>query len=140
MFRHIVLGVDGSPASLRAAETAGRLALTNRAQLCVVVAFDPVPDVLGSPYWEEAVARRMEEAQSVLEMALSRLPDDADLNVDTEVLQGSPAEAILNVAEEHKADLIVMGVRGQGRLTALLLGSQVQKVLAHAPCPVLVVP
>lgn len=140
MFQHIVLAVDGSEPSLRAAEVAGRLAAFVRGRLCVVVAFDPVPDVLGRPYWEEAVSKRLEEAQSVLEMALARLPEPDGVDLDTEVLQGSPAEVILTVAREHKADLIVMGARGRGGLAALLLGSQAQKVVAHAPCPVLLVP
>lgn len=137
MFRRILVGVDGSPASLRAVEVAGRLAQANDAMVCVVVAFGAVSDVLGSPYWEEAVAQRLEQAQGVLDAALARLP--TEIQVDTEVLQGPPAEVILEVAEQQQADLIVLGARGLGRLN-MLLGSQTQKVLAHAPCPVLVVP
>lgn len=54
-----------------------------------------------------------------------------------EVLEGPPAEAILNVANVREIDLIVMGTRGLGRLAGALLGSQSQKVVAHASCPVL---
>lgn len=57
--------------------------------------------------------------------------------LETDVLEGPAAEAILRVAEVRKVDLIVMGTRGLGQLKGLLLGSQSQKVLAHAPCPVL---
>ncbi|MFH1635561.1 MAG: universal stress protein [Chloroflexota bacterium] len=57
----------------------------------------------------------------------------------TEVLEGPPAEAILNVADTRGNDLIVMGTRGRGRLSGLLLGSQSQKVVAHAHCPVLLI-
>jgi nucleotide-binding universal stress UspA family protein len=57
----------------------------------------------------------------------------------TEVLEGSAAEAILEVASTRKSDLIVMGSRGLGTLSGLLLGSQSQKVVQHANCPVLIV-
>jgi len=55
------------------------------------------------------------------------------------VLEGPPAEAILNVAETREIDLIVMGTRGLGRFTGMLLGSQSQKVVSHASCPVTLV-
>jgi nucleotide-binding universal stress UspA family protein len=54
-------------------------------------------------------------------------------------LRGFSAEAILIVAETRNVDLIIMGARGLGRLASLLVGSQSQKVVAHASCPVLLV-
>ncbi|MBT3714498.1 MAG: universal stress protein, partial [Anaerolineae bacterium] len=59
--------------------------------------------------------------------------------VHTEILEGSAAEVVLNVANVRHIDLIVMGSRGHGKLRGLLLGSQSQKVLQHAPCPVMIV-
>jgi nucleotide-binding universal stress UspA family protein len=64
---------------------------------------------------------------------------DSGVDVDTEVLQGPPAEAILRVTEARQADLIVMGTRGHGELTSLLLGSVSHRVLAHTHVPVMVV-
>jgi nucleotide-binding universal stress UspA family protein len=55
------------------------------------------------------------------------------------LLFGTPAESILKVAETRGCDLIIMGARGLGLLEMLFLGSQAQKVLSHADCPVLVV-
>lgn len=138
MFRYIVLGVDGSPPSLRAAKVAGQLARDQKARLCVVVAFQPVPDYLGKPYWEEMLSEHMAHAQEVLEKALEHVGEVEQL--ETEVIQGPASEAILTLSQERKADLIVMGRRGVGGLTSLLLGSQAVKVLAHAMCPVLLVP
>ncbi len=138
MFRYIVLGVDGSPPSLRAAEVAGRLAREQGARLCVVVAFQPVPDILGKPYWEDMLSEHMAHAQEVLEKALAHVGEVEHL--ETEVLQGPAADAILTLTQEREADLIVMGRRGIGGLTSLLLGSQAAKVVAHALCPVLLVP
>jgi len=54
-------------------------------------------------------------------------------------LEGQPAEAILQAAVGERADLIVMGTRGLGAIGSLFLGSQSQKVVAEAPCPVLLV-
>jgi len=59
--------------------------------------------------------------------------------IKADVLQGPPAEAILDVAKTRECDLIVMGSRGLGQFTGLLLGSQSQKVVQHAECPVLIV-
>ncbi len=138
MFRYIILGVDGSPPSLRAAEMAGRLAREHKARLCVVVAFQPVPDYLGKPYWEEMLSKHMAQAQEVMEKALQKVREVEQL--ETEILQGPAADAILTLSQERQADLIIMGRRGIGGLSSLLLGSQAVKVTAHASCPVLLVP
>jgi len=57
----------------------------------------------------------------------------------TELIEGDSAEAIIDVAKTRKSDVIVMGSRGLGRLAGLVLGSTSQKVVSHAPCPVLIV-
>ena len=59
--------------------------------------------------------------------------------VKGEIMQGPAAEAILEVAKTRHCDLIVMGSRGLGQFAGLLLGSQSQKVVQHAECPVLIV-
>jgi len=59
--------------------------------------------------------------------------------VESDVCEGTPAESILMAAKKYNIDLIVMGTRGLGQLAGLLLGSQSQKVIAHADCPVLLV-
>ena len=80
----------------------------------------------------------IKEADEILKKAIE-IVGEIPGEIHTEVLEGSPAEAILDVANTRKSDLIVMGSRGLGRLTGLLLGSQSQKVVQHAPCPVLIV-
>ena len=137
MFKNILLAVDGSSHAMHAAEVAGELARRMEARLWVVIAYDPVPAYLGEPNMQQAMDARLNEAQSVLDEALKavgKIPGE----LRTEVLEGPPAEAILNVANTRKSDLIIMGSRGMGRLN-ILLGSQCQKVVNHALCPVLIV-
>ena len=139
MYDHILLGVDGSEHALHAAKTAGDLARKMKSKtLRIVAAFEPVPPYLGEPNLQTAISARMKEAETILQKALEtvgKIPGE----VHTEILEGSPAEAILDVASTRKCNLIVMGSRGRGRLAGLLLGSQSQKVVQHAPCPVLIV-
>ncbi len=138
MFDKILVGVDGSENALRAAKTAADLARELQARLFVVVAFEPIPDYLGEPFWEETVAARLGKAQQILQQALEAA-GDVPKGVETEVLEGRPAEAILEVADTRQVDMIVVGARGQGGLASLLLGSQSHKIISHAKCPVLLV-
>ena len=139
MFKNILLGVDGSEHALHAAKTAANLARSmNSEVLRIVIAFDPVPPYLGEPNLQTAISTRMKEAEKILEKAMAAVGEIPG-EIHTEVLEGPPAEAILDVANTRKVDLIVMGSRGLGRLNGLLIGSQSQKVVQHAPCPVLIV-
>lgn len=139
MFNHILLGVDGSDHALHAAKTAGDFARNMKSNILrIVVAFDPVPPYLGEPNLQTAISARVKEADKILQKALEAVGEIPG-EVHTEILEGSPAEAILDVANTRKVDLIVMGSRGFGRLKGLLIGSQSQKVVQHAPCPVLIV-
>jgi nucleotide-binding universal stress UspA family protein len=80
----------------------------------------------------------MKQADEILHPALDEVGTIPGI-LKTEILEGPPAEAILNVVEVREIDLVVMGTRGRGRLTTMLLGSQSQKVLSHAKCPVMMV-
>ena len=139
MFNHILLGVDGSERALHAAETAADLARSMKSGILrIVVAYDPVPSYLGEPNMQTAISARMKEAETILKKAkdaVGEIPGE----IHTEILEGPPAEAIIDVAKTRKSDLIVMGSRGLGRLSGALIGSQSQKVVQHAPCPVLIV-
>ncbi|WP_243030352.1 universal stress protein [Thermus altitudinis] len=136
MFKTILLAYDGSDHARRAAEVAKAEAQAHGARLVVVHVYEPVPDYLGEPFFEEALKRRLERAEKVLAEALELTGVPRE---DALLLEGRPAEAILEAAMGEKADLIVMGTRGLGAIGSLFLGSQSQKVVAEAPCPVLLV-
>lgn len=139
MFEHILLAVDGSDHSLNAARTTSQLARTlNSAEVRIVVVYDAVQPFLGEPNFQTAVNTRLDEAQEIMRKA-AEVVGDIPSEIHTELLAGDPAESIIGVANTHKNDLIVMGSRGLGRLAGLVLGSTSQKVVSHAPCPVLIV-
>jgi nucleotide-binding universal stress UspA family protein len=139
MFENILLAVDGSEHALRAAHTAADLARAmNTKEFWIVVAYDFIPPYLGEPNMQFAINARMEEAKTILDHAIKAV-EKIPCEIHTELIEGSDAEAIIKVATTRKSDVIVMGSRGRGTLAGLLLGSTSQKVVAHAPCPVLIV-
>ncbi|MDO9301473.1 MAG: universal stress protein, partial [Anaerolineales bacterium] len=110
----------------------------NAKEFRIVVAYDFIPPYLGEPNMQYAIDARIEEANKIMETAI-KVVGDLPCEIHTELLEASPAEAIISVATTRKSDVIVIGSRGLGTLAGLLLGSTSQKVVAHAPCPVLIV-
>ena len=139
MFERILLAVDGSDHALHAARKAAELARTmNSRELRVVVAYDTIPIYLGEPNMQIAYVNRKDEAEEILGSAVKEI-GSVPCSVITDVMEGDAAEAIIEAARQNTSDLIVMDSRGLGRLAGLLVGSTSQKVVAHAPCPVLIV-
>ena len=139
MFEVILLAVDDSEHGQHAAVVAGDLArAVNAAEVYVVLAYEPVPGYVKEPNLSEALATRRAEAQRVLQQA-QELLGNIPSKLDPQMIEGSIAEAILDVANLRKCDVIVMGLQGWGRLEGALLGSNSQKVASRAPCPVLLV-
>jgi len=139
MFEKILLAVDGSEHALNAAKVAGDLVRSvNARELRIVIAYEPVPAYLGEPNLQNTINARMNESQDVLHEAenmVGKIPTE----IHSELIEGQIADAIINVAEARNCDLIIMGSRGLGRLAGALLGSNSQKVVSEAPCPVLIV-
>lgn len=138
MTARIVVGVDGSAHAQRALAWAVEEARYRDARIDAVLAWrSPVYypgiefGVLLAPTWEEVEA----EARKTLRRALDQLP--ADVEVEPIVVAWPAARALLEAAKG--ADLLVVGSRGRGGFTGLLLGSTSHQVVSHAPCPVVVV-
>ena len=139
MFDKILLAVDGSEHALHAARKAAELARTMKSsEFRIVVSYDSIPVYLGEPNKQFAIDARKTDAEEILNLAVKEV-GDIPCEIHTEIIEGNSAEAIIDVASVRKSDVIVMGSRGLGRLAGLLLGSTSQKVVAHAPCPVLIV-
>jgi nucleotide-binding universal stress UspA family protein len=136
MFKNILVAVDGSEHALKAAQVAGDMARSMEADLRVVTVYEPLPSYLGEPYLQRAISECLGQAQSIMKEALNEIGSIPG-ELETEILEGTVAEAILTILETRNIDLVVMGTRGRGRLVSALLGSQSQKVVQLAPCPVL---
>ena len=144
MFERIVVGTDGSDTASEAVRHATALAKATGGSLDVVSAFEPVAE---ERLREEAaevpgdVAHGIgprEDVNVALEAAAG--PARAEgINVHTHPREGDPADAILDVAEEVNADLIVVGNKGMTGAKRFLLGSVPNKISHHAPCGVYIV-
>ncbi len=139
----VVVGVDGSEASLHAAGLATDLARHNNAELYIVTVVRPPEGwwgVVGSPPPPDAMAAALTKAQrEVLDTTVDSL-DLEGMTWDTVEEIGDPAAALANVCRDRNADVLVVGRRGAGLIERLVLGSVADRVVRYAPCPVLVVP
>ena len=121
------------------AKVAGDLVRSvNAKELRIVIAYEPVPAFLGEPNLQRTIDSRMNESQDVLREAEGMVGRVA-VEIQSELIEGHIADAILEVAKTSNSNLIVMGSRGLGRLAGAVLGSNSQKVVSEAPCPVLLV-
>ncbi len=139
MFDKILLAVDGSDHALHAARVAAEMARGMKPkEFRIVVSYDSIPVYLGEPNMQFAIDNRKKDAEEILDKALKEVGSIPG-EIHTEMIEGDPAAAIIEVANTRESNIIIMGSRGLGRLSGLLLGSTSQKVVAHAHCPVLVV-
>jgi len=144
MFDRIVVGTDGSDTATQAVKTAIELAKLSKATLEIVTAYEPVPQ---SRLRDESEGISGDVAHSVnpredVELVLGNAAAEAkkaDVDVITHPREGDPADAILDVAEENNADLVLVGNKGMTGARRFLLGSVPNKISHHAPCDVWIV-
>jgi nucleotide-binding universal stress UspA family protein len=143
-FRTILVAVDFSETSSDALLGALELARPGHGHIHLL---HVVPDVLRMPWMVEAPGidfadlqlRSNEQAQERLTALAASLPLPR-LDVSTAVLVGTAAIEIVHYANEHAADVIVLGTHGHGIVKRYMLGSVTERVIRQAGCPVLVVP
>jgi nucleotide-binding universal stress UspA family protein len=144
MFKSIVVGTDGSQTAAEATREAVQLAKAVGATLHIVSAYEPIPAQRLSEVRREApedlqwAISPRSEVDATLETAAAPARK-ADVPVSVYPRQGDPADAILDVAEENDADLIIVGNKGMTGAKRFLLGSVPNKVSHHAPCSVLII-
>lgn len=138
MYQRILYATDGSEASHRALIHARDLAQKYNAELVLVHVFRSIEEFGKSPYFSEIEAERKHAGDTIIGQAMAELKDSG-LTVHVEPCEGPVAEAIIHAAMLRHCDLIVIGSRGRGTFQGLLLGSVSDRVVHHAPCPVLVV-
>ncbi len=145
MYATIVVGTDGSPTASEAVGRAAELAAQADAKLVIVSAYRPVDrsrleaemasapeDIAHGINPEEDVAAHLEAAGD-----LARKRGVASIR--TLSIDAAPGEALLEVAEQAGADLIVVGSQGMAGAKRFVLGSVPNRISHHAPCDVLIV-
>jgi nucleotide-binding universal stress UspA family protein len=144
MFGRIVVGTDGSDTAANAVREAVELAKLSGSTLDIVSAYEPISrerlrdESAELPGDVQYTVNPREDVNLILENASGEAKKQ-DIEVRTHAREGDPADAILDVAEESKADLIVVGNKGMTGAKRFLLGSVPNKVSHHAPCGVLIV-
>ncbi len=133
--RRIIVGVDGSPASRSALEWAvGQGALTGAVVEAVTAWHFPATyggyPIVAETDWDS-------NAKTIQDVAVKEALGDEATSLVRRVAQGHPVTVLLDAAAG--ADLLVVGSRGHGGFTGMLLGSVSEHVVAHAPCAVVVV-
>lgn len=137
----IIVGVDGSDASKAALVWAAQEARIRGDALVAVLAW--TPGVVTAGPWPGMVPVPVdddigEEAKATLAAVVESVHDRiSEVEIEQRVVHGPPASALLAAARD--AELLVVGSRGHGGFTGLLLGSVSQQCAQHAPCPVVIV-
>ena len=144
MFGSIVVGTDGSATASEAVRQTAELAKALGARVNLVSAYEPVgsqrlrSERVEAPDDVQWMVNEREDVDATLKQAAEKI-SDAGIEVETFARQGDPADAILDVAEEQNADLIIVGNKGMTGAKRFLLGSVPNKVSHHAPCSVMII-
>lgn len=140
---NVVVGVDGSDQSTRAAQVAAAMARNHGATLHVVTVVRPPEGwwgVVGSPPPAEAMSTAMARAQqSALDATIELLDLEGVEHTSSQEI-GDPASELERYCDSVDADLLVVGRRGAGMVERLILGSVADRLARDAPCPLVIVP
>ena len=138
----IVVGVDGSGHSQRALEQAMKEAAIRHVPLTVLTVQEAIRGYYGHMVTYSDDPERTEDARKTAEAetdeVLAGLEGPRPDSVTVKAVHGYPVEELINAGKD--ADMIVLGSRGAGGFTRLMMGSVSGQVVQHAHCPVLIIP
>jgi nucleotide-binding universal stress UspA family protein len=140
IFSKILVAIDGSDASMDAAEYAISLSKEyNNAELYALHVIRADVDLFGPHETSEFMTTMRNEGEKYLNKVRLKV-NEKNIQIKTEIISSTNiAGGIVDYAEENKIDLIVIGTRGRTGFKKLLLGSVASHVVTYAHCPVLVV-
>jgi len=144
-FKRILVPIDFSENSERTVSYAAKFASRYEATIQLLHVFQ-IPDYVITPFARRKnpeqvktlVQSAEQEAREHLASVEQRL-SDRGMKVESYLRVGAPFDEIVQMANHFNVDLIIIGSHGCSRLTRLLVGSTAERVVEHAPCPVLVV-
>ena len=134
----IVIATDGSEGAEGATVAGARVART-LGTTAVLVYVRPSLGPLGEPYYQEKLSEQMAHARVALDRARELVVQEG-VDADEEIIEGSAADRVVELARDRNAPLIVVGSRGLGAVAGALLGSVSSAIIHRADRPVLVVP
>jgi len=137
MFETVIVGADDSNTAREAVMVAAEIAQLHGGTLHIVTAYDP-KSIRIQELPEEFRYSRLTSPADMLLAGLSRIVEQQGLKPVVHAATGSPADAIVRVAEQEKADLVVVGNKGMKGVRRVL-GSVPNSVAHDAPCSVLIV-
>jgi nucleotide-binding universal stress UspA family protein len=138
-FRRILIAVDNSQQALWATEFAGALAQTLNAKVALVHAYRVDPGYspeMAAPI-EDVLAEMKEAGAALLKRQRDLLPREVE--IEELLVEGEAATQIVSASQVWRADVIVMGAHGRGRLAQFLMGSTADSVIRMSRCPVLTI-
>jgi len=144
MFHKILVAVDGSDASLHALEVAAKISIDNDAELTILTVA-PYPPPM---FTEDAMPTYLPQYQTDLRESHKKMLTKINKEIKTKnpklhtvpiVMEGKPAQTIIDASRAREADLIIVGNRGQSGILDWMLGSVSQRVVNSCTAPVLVV-
>ena len=138
-YRNVLVAFDGSPESELALAHAVAIAQVYRARLALVAVLAPPPLLSWQAPGGMRGVHETEQAELAEATARGRRQGPGGPPVTTALLDGDPARELVRAARDGEHDVIVMGSRGRGRVTAAVLGSVSNHVMHEAGIPVIVV-
>ena len=139
MFQHIVVGIDGSEGASRALQQALALAALTAGRVSAIAVEEHLPAYAATVGEMDEEVRYENDYYRRVEADARHRAASVRVTLSFDVLRGHAADELARAAAERHADLLVVGHTGHSRLHHLLLGSTADRVVEHAPCPVLVV-
>ncbi len=137
-YRHILIPIDGSATSFKALEEGLKLSKLHKSFTTVLFVVPTGIEYVGI-YNHQLIKRALRREGEKLLKEAQKIADQMNIFVYQRIAEGKPYEEIINTAKRLGCDLIVIGSRGRGIIDKFFLGSCTERVLAEAPCPVLVV-
>jgi len=139
-YRKILVAVDGSDSGRNAFRQACSIVRHDKSWITAVVVIPPYQDQFQTLSVKEKASKALkDEGQKILD-DIKAAAQEENVYVKFRLEEGSPVDAILDIAEENFFDLIVTGRRGRSPLERSLIGSVTARIIGHSQCDVLVVP
>ncbi|KQB83911.1 universal stress protein [Corynebacterium oculi] len=139
-YQKIVVGTDGSKSSMLAVERAAKIAAAFDATLIIGCAYYENKEEASQTLRQDSVTILGDDpAQKNLDAAAAYARETGAQKVETAIRRGTPVQALMEIVNEHRADLLIVGNRGINSLTGRLLGSVPADVARQSDCDVMIV-